>query len=135
MSASSRRGDGSRCPSGNRTPSRTWGTRAGALIFRHRCWALSISLKAIANPARREPAPFVFFTRPFAPAKGRVKKTKAAGSRRAGLAMAFKLIESAQQRWRKINAPALVPQVRDGVRFPDGQREPSPRREEALIAA
>jgi putative transposase len=71
----------------------------------------------------------------FAPAKGRAKKTKGAGSRKAGLAMAFKLIESAQQRWRKINAPGLVPQVRDGVRFPDGQREPSPRREEALIAA
>src|SRR5438105_15957856 len=69
MSASSRRIDGSRRPSGNRTPSRTWETRAGALIFRHRCWALSISLKAIANPALREPAPFVFFTRPFAGAK------------------------------------------------------------------
>jgi hypothetical protein len=25
--------------------------------------------------------------------------------------------------------------VRDGGRFPDGQREPSPRREETLIAA
>lgn len=71
----------------------------------------------------------------FAPAKGRAKKTKGAGSRKAGLAMAFKLIESTQQRWRKINAPDLVPQVRDGVRFPDGQREPSIRREEALIAA
>ena len=71
----------------------------------------------------------------FAPAKGRVKKTKGAGSRRAGLAMAFKLIESAQQRWRKINAPALVSQVREGVRFPDGRREPAIRREEALIAA
>jgi putative transposase len=71
----------------------------------------------------------------FAPAKGRVKKTKGAGSRRAGLAMAFKLIESAQQRWRKINAPELVRQVREGVRFPDGQRPPAIRREEALIAA
>jgi putative transposase len=71
----------------------------------------------------------------FAPAKGRVKKTKGAGSRRAGLAMAFKLIESAQQRWRKINAPELVRQVREGVRFPDGERPPAIRREEALIAA
>ena len=36
--------------------------------------------------------------------------------------------------WGRLN-DALVPQVRDGVRFPDGQREPSLRREEALIAA
>jgi transposase-like protein len=70
----------------------------------------------------------------FAPAKGRVQKTKGAGSRKAGLAMAFKLIESAQGRWRKINAPHLVRLVRDGVRFPDGQAAPSPR-EEARIAA
>jgi transposase-like protein len=71
----------------------------------------------------------------FAPAKGRTRKTKGAGSRQAGLAMAFKLIESAQQRWRKINAPHLVPLVREGVRFPDGQREVSVHREEALVAA
>ncbi len=71
----------------------------------------------------------------FAPAKGRVQKTKGAGSRKAGLAMAFKLIESAQGRWRKINAPHLVPRVREGVSFPDGKAAgPSPR-EEARIAA
>jgi transposase-like protein len=72
----------------------------------------------------------------FAPAKGRARKTKGAGSRRAGLAMAFKLIESSQQRWRKINAPHLVGLVRAGRRFPNGQAEERPsRREEALIAA
>jgi putative transposase len=71
----------------------------------------------------------------FAPAKGRAKKTKGAGSRRAGLAMAFKLIESSQQRWRKINAPHLVGQVREGRRFPDGKEERPNRPEEALIAA
>jgi putative transposase len=70
----------------------------------------------------------------FAPAKGRVQKTKGAGSRKAGLAMAFKLIESAQGRWRKINAPHLVRLVREGVLFPDGKAAPSPR-EEARIAA
>jgi putative transposase len=70
----------------------------------------------------------------FAPAKGRVQKTKGAGSRRAGLAMAFKLIESAQGRWRKINAPHLVRLVREGVLFPDGKAAPTPR-EEARIAA
>lgn len=56
----------------------------------------------------------------FAPAKGRAKKTKGAGSRKAGLAMAFKLIESAQSRWRKLNAPHLLERVRRGERFPDG---------------
>jgi transposase-like protein len=71
----------------------------------------------------------------FAPAKGRVQKTKGAGSRRAGLAMAFKLIESSQHRWRKINAPHLVGQVREGRRFPDGEEEQPTRREEALVAA
>jgi putative transposase len=71
----------------------------------------------------------------FAPAKGRAKKTKGAGSRKAGLAMAFKLIESAQDRWRKINAPHLVGQVREGRRFPDGQEERAIHREDTLIAA
>jgi putative transposase len=71
----------------------------------------------------------------FAPAKGRAQKTKGAGSRQAGLSMAFKLIESAQHRWRKINAPHLVPLVRAGVRFPNGQREPLARHEDALVAA
>jgi transposase-like protein len=58
----------------------------------------------------------------FAAAKGRTRKTKGAGSRQAGLAMAFKLIESAQGRWRRINAPELVGLVREGVEFPDGKR-------------
>jgi putative transposase len=71
----------------------------------------------------------------FAPAKGRARKTKGAGSRRAGLAMAFKLIESSQQRWRKINAPHLVGQVREGRRFPDGEAVPPRRPEDGLIAA
>ncbi len=71
----------------------------------------------------------------FAPAKGRTRKTKGAGSRQAGLSMAFKLIESTQHRWRRINAPHLVPLVRAGVRFPDGKRQAPARREEALIAA
>jgi hypothetical protein len=56
----------------------------------------------------------------FAPAKGRTKKTKGAGSRKAGLAMAFKLMEVAQSRWRRINAPQLIPLVVAGIPFPDG---------------
>jgi hypothetical protein len=41
-------------------------------------------------------------------------------SRAAGLAMAFKLIEAAQARWRAVNAPHLVALVRAGARFERG---------------
>ena len=61
----------------------------------------------------------------FSPAKVRTKKTKGAGSRAAGLAMAYKLVSSAQGRWRKVNAPHLVRLVREGVRFRDGKIVPS----------
>ena len=51
----------------------------------------------------------------------RTKVTKGPGSRAAGLAMAFKLIESAQDRWRAINAPHLVALVRAGATFINGK--------------
>jgi len=35
--------------------------------------------------------------------------------------MAFKLPEAAQDNWRRINAPHLVPLVRAGASFTDGQ--------------
>jgi hypothetical protein len=47
--------------------------------------------------------------------------TKGPGSRAAGVAMAFKLIESAQRRWRLVNAPHLVAFVRAGAEFKDGK--------------
>jgi hypothetical protein len=34
--------------------------------------------------------------------------------------MVFKLIESAQDRWRAVNAPHLVALVRGGARFENG---------------
>ena len=46
---------------------------------------------------------------------------KGPGSRAAGIAMAFKLIESAQARWRPVNAPHLVVLVRAGASFENGQ--------------
>jgi transposase-like protein len=61
----------------------------------------------------------------FSPAKVRTRKTKGAGSRTAGLAMAYKLVSSAQGRWRKVNAPHLVRLLREGVRFKDGKIVPS----------
>ena len=57
----------------------------------------------------------------FATVKARTKQTKGAGSRNAGLAMAFKLLEQAQKRWRKVNSAHLVRLVQAGVRFPDGK--------------
>ncbi len=47
---------------------------------------------------------------------------------RGGLAMAFELIESAQARWRAVNAPHVVALVRAGARFERdvlGEREPA----------
>ncbi|MGP4030050.1 IS256 family transposase [Actinomadura sp. 3N407] len=56
----------------------------------------------------------------FATVRHRTKVTKGPGSRAAGLAMAFKLIESAQTRWRAVNAPHLVALVRAGATFING---------------
>ena len=57
----------------------------------------------------------------FSTVRLRTKVTKGAGSKAAGLAMAFKLIESAQRRWRVVNAPHLVALVRAGAAFTDGK--------------
>lgn len=56
----------------------------------------------------------------FATVRLRTKVTKGPGSRAAGLAMAFKLIEAAQDRWRSVNGPHLVALVRAGARFDKG---------------
>lgn len=56
----------------------------------------------------------------FATVRLRTRVTKGPGSRAAGLAMAFKLIEAAQQRWRAVNSPRLVALVRAGARFEKG---------------
>ena len=51
----------------------------------------------------------------------RTKLTKGPGSRAAGLAMAYKLIDAAQARWRAVNAPHLVALVRAGATFHKGK--------------
>jgi transposase-like protein len=56
----------------------------------------------------------------FATVRLRTKVTKGPGSRTAGLAMAFKLIDAAQARWRSVNAPHLVALVRAGALFYNG---------------
>jgi putative transposase len=57
----------------------------------------------------------------FATVRLRTKVTKGPGSRAAGLAMAYKLIEAAQTRWRAVNAPHLVALVRAGAIFHKGK--------------
>ncbi len=57
----------------------------------------------------------------FATVRLRQRVTKGPGSRAAGIAMAFKLIESAQRRWRAVNAPHLVALVRAGATFKNGK--------------
>ncbi|MDF1489794.1 IS256 family transposase [Tessaracoccus caeni] len=57
----------------------------------------------------------------FATVRLRQRVTKGPGSRAAGVAMAFKLIESAQARWRAVNAPHLVALVRAGAKFEKGK--------------
>jgi putative transposase len=56
----------------------------------------------------------------FATVRHRTRVTKGPGSRAAGLTMAFKLIEAAQDRWRAVNAPHLVALVRNGATFTNG---------------
>jgi hypothetical protein len=57
----------------------------------------------------------------FATVRHRTKVTKGPGSRAAGLAMAFELIELAQDRWRAVNAPHLVALVRTGATLINGK--------------
>jgi transposase-like protein len=56
----------------------------------------------------------------FATVRLRQRVTKGAGSRTKALTMAFKLLEMAEQRWRRLDASHLLPLVRAGVRFVDG---------------
>ncbi len=56
----------------------------------------------------------------FATVRLRQRVTKGAGSRTKALLMAFKLLDMAQKRWRRVTAPHLVALVREGVAFNDG---------------
>ncbi|MFE5190499.1 IS256 family transposase [Streptomyces sp. NPDC056628] len=57
----------------------------------------------------------------FSIVRPRRQVTRGAGLRIAAPAMVFKLVESAQARWRAVNAPHLVALVRVGARFEHGQ--------------
>jgi transposase-like protein len=63
---------------------------------------------------------------PFATVRLRERATRGAGSRTKGLLMAFKLLDMAQQRWRRLDGARLLPLVRAGVQFADGvHQEPA----------
>jgi putative transposase len=57
----------------------------------------------------------------FATVRLRTKVTKGPGSRAAGIAMVYKLIDAAQARWRAVNAPHLVALGRAGAVFHKGK--------------
>jgi transposase-like protein len=56
----------------------------------------------------------------FATVRLRHRRTKGNGSRLACLTMVFKLMQSAQKRWRLLNGANLLPDVIQGTQFIDG---------------
>jgi transposase-like protein len=69
----------------------------------------------------------------FSTVRAREGVTKGAGSRTAGLVMAFKLLHVAEGHWRSVDAAELVPLVRAGVCFEGGvQIEPQKKRKKAV---
>jgi putative transposase len=72
----------------------------------------------------------------FATVKLRTRVTKGAGSKTAALGMAFKLLTSAQERWRRFNGHELVADVLAGATFKDGIRVPDehPDQDEKVAA-
>jgi putative transposase len=71
----------------------------------------------------------------FATVRLRTKVTKGPGSRAAGLAMVFKLVEAAQDRWRAVNGPHLVALVRAGAKFEKGVLVERPHEAAPKLAA
>jgi transposase-like protein len=66
----------------------------------------------------------------FATVKLRQRITKGAGTRTRGLTMAFKLLEMAEKRWRRIRSPKLVQEVLNGKKFLDGRSDQEQNPEE-----
>ena len=59
----------------------------------------------------------------FATIRHRTKRTKGCLSRKTGLAMAYKLMMSAQKKWRKLNCQNRLPEVIAGLEFRDIVRQ------------
>jgi len=59
----------------------------------------------------------------FATVHNRTKRTKGCLSRKTGLTMAFKLMMSAQKKWRKLDGQNRLPEIIQGIKFRDGIRQ------------
>ena len=70
----------------------------------------------------------------FATVRLRTRVTKGPGNKQAGLAMAFKLLEAAEQRWRSVNGPQLVALVRAGAVFRKGVLIARPEQDQEAAA-
>src|SRR5436190_8180809 len=77
-----------------------------------------IELRPSHDPRARRAAG----SRGVATVRLRTRVTKGAGSKTAALAMAYKLLATAQERWRRFNGHHLVADLLDGARFKDGIR-------------
>jgi transposase-like protein len=58
----------------------------------------------------------------FSTVRLRQRVTKGPGSRKRGLLMAYKLLQMAGERWRRLNGAKLLPLVRAGVQFNNGEQ-------------
>jgi len=67
--------------------------------------------------------PFTLIESTFATVRHRTNRTKGCLSRKTGLAMAFRLMVSAQKKWRKLDGQNRLPEVISGVEFRDGVRQ------------
>ena len=59
----------------------------------------------------------------FATVRHRTGKTKGCLSRKTGLAMAFRLMMSAQAKWRKLDGANRLPEIVQGIEFRDGIKQ------------
>ena len=59
----------------------------------------------------------------FATVRHRTGKNKGCLSRKTGLAMAFKLMMSAQSKWRKLDGANRMPEIIQGIAFKDGIKQ------------
>ena len=62
----------------------------------------------------------------FATVRHRTGKTKGCLSRKTGLAMVFKLMMSAQGKWRKLDGSNRMPEIIQGIAFIDGIKQIKP---------
>jgi hypothetical protein len=91
------------------------------VLLRNRAWTTRSASQHPLRPRIRSPHPYILFNPGFATVRLRQRTTKGPGNRAAGIAMAYKLMDAAQHRWRRINGHELVALVRAGATFIDGK--------------